>query len=92
MKMILTVAFGAALVLSPAAFAQSGTAQPQPFGSGMVTGPYETPGTGAALVARHLFVIGKLPIGIWAPVEPHYDSRMNRNSAANPGGWNGHGF
>jgi hypothetical protein len=31
-----------------------------------------------------LFNIGDVPVGIWAPVEPSYDSRMNRSEAANP--------
>jgi hypothetical protein len=31
-----------------------------------------------------LFTIGKLPVGVWAPVEPTYDAGNNRNLAADP--------
>ncbi len=31
-----------------------------------------------------LFTIGNVGVGVWAPVEPVYDSSANRNQAANP--------
>ncbi|HEX2941821.1 MAG TPA: hypothetical protein VHO91_12300 [Rhodopila sp.] len=39
---------------------------------------------------RTLFKIGNLPVVLWAPVQPPYDSRANRNAAANPL-WYGYG-
>ncbi|HQT76784.1 MAG TPA: hypothetical protein PLD10_06990 [Rhodopila sp.] len=33
---------------------------------------------------RPLFTIGNLPVVLWAPIQPPYDSRANRNNAANP--------
>jgi hypothetical protein len=33
---------------------------------------------------RELFKIGNLPVDVQAPVEPPYDSHINRTQAANP--------
>jgi hypothetical protein len=33
---------------------------------------------------RPLFSIGKLPVGVWAPVAPTYDASANGTGAANP--------
>ena len=35
----------------------------------------------------HIFTIGNLPVGLWAPVPPPYDARANHNNAANPLWW-----
>lgn len=31
-----------------------------------------------------LFDVGGIPVGVWAPVEAPYNSRMNRNLASDP--------
>jgi hypothetical protein len=88
MKTILAVTFGAAAILSSAALAQSGAGgQPSPNASQRMIAPYTPPGPGIPTAPRHLLSIGKLPIGVWAPVQPPYDSRANRNVAANPLWW-----
>ncbi len=39
-----------------------------------------------------LFMIGKVPVQVWTPVEAPYDSNMNRNQAENPVWTGGMGF
>jgi hypothetical protein len=88
MKTIFALAFAATAVLSSAALAQSNAGQqPSPATSQSLIAPYTPPGASIPTTPRHLFSIGNLPVGVWAPVEPPYDSRANRTAAANPAWW-----
>jgi hypothetical protein len=73
---------GALMLLAmPAAFAQA------PDVSGTVQAPpYVLPGetTTAPQQPPALLSIGGLPVRVWAPVPPPYDSNWNRNFNADP--------
>jgi hypothetical protein len=91
MKATLAMAFGAAVLLAAASAQAQPTQQPRPVrqlapeSGATITSPFLEPMPSAPPRApRHLFTIGKLPVGIWAPVPPPYDARANRNNAANP--------
>ena len=89
MKTFLALAFTTATVLSAAAFAQSNPGQQSSPAAGQtLIAPYTPSRPEIPTAPRPLFKIGKLPTGIWAPVEPPYDSRANRTGADNPEWWN----
>jgi hypothetical protein len=60
----------------------------QPPGiSGTVQQPAPQPNLvspGEAPEAHPLFWIGRLPVEVWAPVVPPYDTTADRNGASNP--------
>lgn len=92
MKNLATGAF-AALTLTVAALASAHAQSPsvpeqnqQSAGaSQMLQAPF-TPTTPDARAAqsRPLFMIGNLPVVVWAPVEPPYNGNMNRSAASDP--------
>jgi len=60
---------------SPAAPSMSEAVQAPSVPAGTETGVRES---------SPLFRIGEFPVFLWAPVEPPYDTHMNRNLAADP--------
>jgi hypothetical protein len=72
------------LLVTGAAYAQSQV----PQAGGTVQAPPVTyPGQlsqPANPEPRPLFSIGKLPVGVWAPVAPTYDAMANRTGAGDP--------
>jgi hypothetical protein len=93
MKMLATLLVGAsALILATTAFAQvkkppaaDTQARQVPVASQTTTAVPDLNNPEASVSQpRPLFKIGELPVGVWAPVEPPYDSRMNRDQAGNP--------
>ncbi|HEY1930903.1 MAG TPA: hypothetical protein VGG99_02735 [Acetobacteraceae bacterium] len=75
--------FGATVMAAAsAAYAQA----PGPAASGTVQAPFVPPESPATINRSPpvLFWIANLPVRMWAPVEPSYDDRANRNGAANP--------
>ncbi|WP_146101620.1 hypothetical protein [Rhodopila globiformis] len=92
MKAIFALTLGTAMVLSSAALAQSNPArETAPTASESLMAPYTAPPPIAG-APRPLFNIGQLPVGVWAPVQPPYDSRANRTGAANPVWWDDNAF
>jgi len=88
MKTILVMAFGAVAILSSVVLAQSRTGQQSSNEARQtMVAPYTQPAPVIPPFRRFLFSIGNLPVGVWAPVQPPYDSRANRNNAANPLWW-----
>jgi hypothetical protein len=71
--MLATVSPGLAQNSVAPNLSQATKAAPAPAGT--VTGVREAP---------PLFKIGDVPVHLWAPVQPPYDSRMNRDPAAEP--------
>jgi hypothetical protein len=83
MMRISGLVFGAAMMaVAGAAYAQA----PGSAASGTVQVPLVQPQSPATITRSPpaLFWIGNLPVRLWAPVEPSYDDRANRNGAANP--------
>ena len=99
MKMFPTPAAAVlALVVTTAASAQvkqpAADPPPRPVASESQTvtaQPVPTNPDATVTQPRPLFNIGKVPVVVWAPVEPPYDANMNRTQAANPV-WDGTGF
>jgi hypothetical protein len=85
MNRISTAVLGA-LLISAASVAHAQTQVPQTGGT--IQGPPATyPGQlsePANPEPRPLFSIGRLPVGVWAPVAPTYDETANRNGAGDP--------
>jgi hypothetical protein len=70
-----------ALVAATVASAQAQTGP----GVGQTIAPFQDQSVPANEPPRvPLFNIGNLPVQVWAPVEPWYDSHANRNLAAYP--------
>ena len=46
--------------------------------------PFYYPTTQPPPAPEPLFNIGGIPVDVWAPVEPSYDARINRNLASDP--------
>jgi hypothetical protein len=100
MKMFWTLALTAsALVVATAAFAQvkKPNADPAPrvvaLEGQRVTAPPPLTNPDASITGpRPLFKIGKVPVEVWAPVEPPYDAHLNRSEAADPIWEEGAGF
>ncbi len=92
------VLFSAAMLMATiaGAYAQSRTTLPAgqttPGASQRTVAPYvpQEPNLGPGQT-HPLFSIGHLPVLVWTPVEESYNSRMNRNAAANPL-WDAGGF
>jgi hypothetical protein len=91
------VSIGGALVLlamTGSGYAQQRTPRPTPQppvpAAGQTlqapytpTAPYQGPDQ-----SRPLFHIGNLPAVVWAPVQPHYSSKLNSTQAGNGLMWN----
>jgi hypothetical protein len=100
MKMFSTLALTASiLVMATAASAQVKSPNPNPaprrvaLESQTVTARPPLPNPDATVTEpRPLFKIGKVPVEVWAPLEPPYSVHMNRNEAANPIWEEGAGF
>jgi len=61
----------------------AGKTQPAPGASQTARAPYSPPGPDQGVgQSRPLFVVGGVPVVLWAPVQPPYNSRMNRPAAA----------
>jgi len=93
MKTIFVAALAAAMVLSLTTLAQPLIApQPAHETSQTLVAPYTQPAPVIQPFRRFLFTIGNIPVTVWAPVQPPYDSRANRTGAANPLWWDEGGF
>jgi hypothetical protein len=93
MKTIFVMALGATAVLSSTALAQPLVApQRGNEASQTLVAPYTQPAPVIQPFRRFLFTIGNVPVTVWAPVQPPYNSRANRTGAANPLWWDEGGF
>lgn len=61
-----------------------GSRQATPTANETIVSPTMHPNPLPAPEPKPLFKLGNMPVGVWAPVEPPYDSTANRNNAANP--------
>jgi hypothetical protein len=70
------------LLLATAAYAQG----PAPQAGGTVQTPALVPGEVAPPNngPQPLFSIGNVPVSVWAPTEPTYNTQANRSAADNP--------
>src|ERR1700749_1614850 len=92
MKMFAKLALTAsALMIATAASAQvkkpAADAPPRPVSMASQTVPARpvlTNPDASVAQQRPLFSIRNVPVNVWAPVEPPYDTHMNRTQAANP--------
>jgi hypothetical protein len=99
MKMFGTVVLGAsALIVATTASAQvkkpaadAPTRQAPAAGQTVRAAPVPANPEASVNAPLPLFKIGNVPVDIWTPVEPPYDSHLNRDQAANPL-WNEEAF
>jgi hypothetical protein len=92
MRMLATLVLGAsALAVAATASAQvkkpaadAPIRQVPAAGQTMKAAPVPANPEGSVNAPLPLFKIGNVPVDVWTPLEPPYDSRMNRDQAANP--------
>lgn len=92
MKMLASLVLGvSAVIVATNASAQvkkpaaDGPARPVPVaGQTMRATPVPADPEASVNAPLPLFKIGNVPVDVWTPVEPPYDSHLNRDQAANP--------
>jgi hypothetical protein len=89
MKATLLFAVAGAMTFATTTFAAAQAQMPRqastPGASETIQAPTVQPNPPAPIPElTPLFRLGDVPVVVWAPVEPPYDSNANRNNAANP--------
>jgi hypothetical protein len=85
MNQLIAVAFGGlAVVAASAAHGQDRSTLHPDAGYMFGTGSAASGGTPGEPLASPLFNLGGLDIGVWAPVEPHYNADGGRDPAGEP--------
>ena len=84
MRAIGTVSAAAIVFVAAASTAVPTQAQPAIDQTQTTQAPFYDPTTQAPPAPESLFNIGRVPIDVWAPVEPPYDAHMDRNLASDP--------